>query len=382
MAFTAKAFGRKLSSLRTDFGQDLASVAISAGIPAERLSVLEHGQGEPTGDEVLILADHFHKDFRLLLADDARDPDEGVELLFRERGNELPPADRIAIAEFAFLCRSEAMLERELGIVRDVHSFSFRPRGSFFKTHGADCATKLRAHLGLSDKDAPRDLFATIRNLGIRVFRRRLENSNISGLFMNHPEAGPCILVNLAEGMARQRFSAARELGHGLLDEKPITLSMVGEWSSNVLVEVRANTFASHFLMPPALLADVAKHRWADPAEVSSWAGRLRVSLSALLSALHAAKLIDGDQRRALQQSAVRPAEPPDPELEGPLTQVQMNRKQELVERGLSKGYVDLCFQAHNQGVISFGLLVELLLATPGEATEIAAVFGRTLAHD
>jgi hypothetical protein len=106
------------------------------------------------------------------------------------------------------------------------------------------------------------------------------------------------------------------------------------------------------------------------------------VSLSALLSALHAAKLIDGDQRRALQQSAVRPAEPPDPELEGPLTQVQMNRKQELVERGLSKGYVDLCFQAHNQGVISFGLLVELLLATPGEATEIAAVFGRTLAHD
>jgi Zn-dependent peptidase ImmA (M78 family) len=382
MTFTRVAFGRKLSVLRADFGQDLNSVATSAGIPAERLSALERGQGEPTGDEVLILADHFRKDFRFLLADDALDPDEGVELLFRERGSELPPADRIAIAEFAFLCRSEAMLERELGRARHERSFSFRPRGSHFKTHGADCAAALRTHLGLSGKDAVRDLFATIRSLGIRVFRRRLENSNISGLFMNHPEAGPCILVNLAEGMARQRFSAAHELGHGLLDEKPITLSMVGEWSSDVLVEVRANTFASHFLMPPALLSGITKERWADPAEVSSWAGRLRVSVSALLSALHAAKLIDSEQRRLLKRSTPRPAEPPDPELEGSITHVQVSRKQELLERGLSKGYVDLCFQAYNRGVISFGLLVEMLLSTPGETAEIAALFGRSLAHD
>ena len=198
------------------------------------------------------------------------------------------------------------MLERELGLGQHERRFSFRPRGPIFKRHGAECAAELRSHLRLSDREVDRDLFATIRGLGIRVFRRRLENSNISGLFMNYPEAGPCILVNLAEGMARQRFSAAHELGHGLLDEKPITLSMVGEWNSNDLVEIRANTFASHFLMPPALLSGVTKARWTDPAEVSSWAGRLRVSLPALLSALHAAKLIDRDQRRALQQSTPR----------------------------------------------------------------------------
>ena len=340
------------------------------------------GLADWIGAQLLILADHFRKDFRFLLEDDARDPDEGVEILFRERGNELSPADRTSIAEFAFLCRSEAMLERELDVARHKRTFEFRPRRGYFKGHGADCATKLRIHLGLSDKEVTRDLFAAIRGLGIRVFRRRLENSNISGLFMNHPEAGPCILVNLAEGMARQRFSAAHELGHGLLDEKPITLSMVGEWSSNDLVEVRANTFASDFLMPPALLGSVAKERWADPAVVSSWAGRLRVSLPALLKALHEAKLIDGDQRTLLRQSAPRPAEPPDPELEGSLTPTQAARKTALLERGLSKSYVDLCFQAYNQGVISFGLLVEMLLATPGEAAEIAALFGRSLAHD
>ena len=385
MAFTAAAFGRKLASLRADFGQDLNSISISSGISAERLSTLERGQVEPTGDEVLILADHFRKDFQFLLSDDARDPDEGVEVLFRERGDELSSADRMAIAEFALLCRSEAMLERVLGVGRPPHAFAFRLRGSYFKGQGAECAAALRRYLDLSDKEVVRDVFATIRALGMRVFRRRLENSNISGLYMNHPEAGPCIMVNLAEGMARQRFSAAHELGHGLLDEKPINMSMVGEfgeWSGAALVEVRANTFASHFLMPPALLGSAAKDRWADPVEVASWAGRLRVSVPALLSALHAAKLIEGDQRASLRQAAPRLPEPPDPELEGGLTAAQVARKAALLDRGLSKRYVDLCFDAYNRGAISLGLLAEMLLATPGETFEVAALFGRSLGSD
>ena len=199
---------------------------------------------------------------------------------------------------------------------------------------------------------------------------------------MNHPEAGPCILVNLAEGMERQRFSAAHELGHGLLDEKPITMSMVGEWSSADLIEVRANTFASDFLMPPTLLRRVPKERWSDPVEVSSWAGRLRVSVPALLLALHAAKLVDSTQRALLRQTALRQPESPDPELEGDLTPAQVARKAALLERGLSKRYVDLCFEAYNRGAISLGLLAEMLLATPGETVEVAALFGRSLRRD
>jgi Zn-dependent peptidase ImmA (M78 family) len=382
MPLTAVTFGRKLTSLRVDFGQDLDSVSRSSGIVAERLAALECGQDVPTGDEVLILADHFRKDFRFLLSDEARDPDEGVEIPFRERGDELSPTDRMAIAEFAFLCRSEAIVERELGLRDSGRAFAFRATGSYFKSQGADCAAALRLHLDLSDKQVVRDMFATIRDLGMRVFRRRLENSNISGLFMNHPQAGPCILVNLAEGMERQRFSAAHELGHGLLDEKPITLSMVGEWSSADLMEVRANTFASHFLMPPTLLEGVPRERWADPDEVSSWAGRLRVSVPALLSALHSAKLIDSEQRASLRRIVPRQPQAPDPELEGDLTPAQAERKAVLLDRGLSKRYVDLCFDAYSRDAISLGLLTEMLLATPGETAEVAALFGRSIRRD
>jgi hypothetical protein len=218
--------------------------------------------------------------------------------------------------------------------------------------------------------------------MGMKVFRRRLENSAISGFYMSHPEAGPCILVNLAEGMARQRFSAAHELAHGLMDGKAITMSMVGEWDSTVLTEVRANAFASNFLMPTALLTSVDKAKWVDTREVSSWAGRLRVSVPALLSALQGAGLIDAGQRALLRSSTPRPAGPPDPELEGALTPAQVDRKRALLERGLSKGYVDLCFDARIRDVISGGLLAEMLLATPAETQEIAMLFGRTVARD
>ncbi|WP_342240851.1 ImmA/IrrE family metallo-endopeptidase [Inquilinus sp. OTU3971] len=382
MPLNAAKFGRKIAALRADFGQDLDVVAGSSGIAAERLGALELGKGEPTGDEVLILADYFRKDFRFLLTDDARDPDEGIDILFRERGDELSSSDRVAIAEFALLCRNEAFLERELGVKRPDRTFAFRPHGKFFKRHGAECAAALRVHLKFSDKQAPRDLFATIRDLGIRVFRRRLENSNVSGLYINHPDAGPCILVNLAEGMARQRFSAAHELGHALLDEKPTTLSMVGEWNSETLVEVRANAFASDLLMPPALLESVPRDQWVDAAQVSSWAERLRVSVPALLAALHAAKFIDAEQRATLRQTTLRPRDPPDPELEGNYTEAQRVRKAVLLDRGLSKRYVDLCFDAHNASVISLGLLAEMLLTTSGGTSEVAALFGRSLASD
>jgi Zn-dependent peptidase ImmA (M78 family) len=382
MPFTGGTFGRKLASLRADFGQDLSSVSASSGIPAERLGALEHGQDEPTGDEVLILADHFRKDFRFFISDDACDPDDGIELLFREHGGELSTGDRVSIAEFAYLCRCQATLERELEVQSSLKTFNFRPKGRYYKGDGQECAEALRHHLGLGEKQVVRDVFATMRGMGMKVFRRRLENSAISGFYMNHPEAGHCILVNLAEGLARQRFSAAHELGHGLMDQKPITMSMVGEWTSSELVEVRANTFASHFLMPPALLADGNKTRWADPAEVSAWAERLRVSVPALLSALYGADLIDAEQRASLRSLASRPVDPPDPELEGALTPEQVARKRALLERGLSKGYVNLCFDAYVLGIISGGLLAEMLLATPAETHAIAALFGRTVARD
>lgn len=376
MAFSAREFGRKLFTIRTAFGQDRNALAQSSGIEADRLAVLEDGSAEPTGDEVLILADRFKKNFRYFLADDVNDADADVELLFRTNGQELPPADRIAISEFVYLCRCQATLERDLGRRVPHPGFQFRATGNYFKRHGQQCAADLRQHLGLKNKEVIRDVFDAIRSMGFKVFRRRLQNSNISGLFMRHPEAGPCILVNLAEGMARQRFSAAHEWGHGLMDDKPIILSTIGEWNSGDLIELRANTFASDFLMPPAVLSSVGS-KWNEPSIVSDWAEKFRVSVPALLTALVAAKIITKEKREELR-SAIRPPEPPDPELEG-VNPLQLQRRRLLLERGISVEYVHLCFEAFSRDLISFGLLCEMLLSSAAGVQEIAQLFGRSI---
>ena len=343
--FTPSGFGRKILELRIQFGLTPDAAADASGISMERLAALERGACEPTGDEVLILADNYRRDFRYLLDDAEPDPAERTTVLFREHGGDLLPDDRLAIAEFSYLCGAEAALEQMLGRRPDRPGFAFRAVGTFFKGQGRDCASALRGHLGLREDQVVRDVYATMRSMGFRVFRRRLANSGISGLFMDHPDAGPCILVNLAEGQARQRFSAAHEWGHALLDGRGAGLSRTAEWEGNDRIELRASTFASCLLMPPALLRSGDAQRWADPAEVASWATRLRVSAPALLSALFGSGLLTQDQRVAMRHRIPRVQDAVDPELEN-LNPVQAARKVLLLARGLSGSYVGLALDA------------------------------------
>jgi Zn-dependent peptidase ImmA (M78 family) len=381
MRFTAKAFAHKLSAMRDGFGQGVSDVSSATGIPSPRLESLEGGAVVPTGDEILMLADHFRRDFRFLIDDDSSDPDTSLDVIFRRHGGELSPADRIAIAEFAYLCRCQAQMEADLGGSKPQEAFSFTPRGNYFKGHADQCLRQLREALQLGPANPPRDLFASMRMMGFKVFRRRLENSRISGLFLNDVEAGPCILVNLADGMARQRFSAAHEWAHALMDKEKATLSMVGEWNSRDLVEVRANTFASLLLIPPDFLDGIDAEKWTKPASIVEIASRLRVSVQALLVALVSSKKISEEQRQFMQDAAPRAPMPADPELEGDSTSEQLARKRDLLHRGLSQHYVSLCFDAYARGNVTLGLLSEMLLTTAGGVQEIADAFGRSVGH-
>ena len=353
----------------------------ATGIAQSRLGLLEGGEIAPTGDEVLMLADYFRRDFRFLIADDLADPDASLDVIFRRHGSELSACDRVAITEFAYLCRCQAQMEAELDARSQPEVFSFVPRGNFFKAHADQCAQRLRDALNLGPTNVPKDLFASMRKMGFKVFRRRLENSRISGLFLNDAEAGPCILVNLADGMARQRFSAAHEWAHALMDRERATMSMIGEWNSGELVEVRANTFASRLLIPPAFLDGFDTAKWSDPKEVLAVASLLRVSVQALLLALVSSRKISDEQRRTVLDAVPRAPVPPDPELEGELTPEQLARKMDLLDRGLSQHYVSICFDAYARGTVTLGLLSEMLLTTAAGVCEIADAFGRSIGH-
>ena len=377
MAINLRALGSKLTKYRVQLKESIFEVASSTGIDAVRLTAIEAGQAEPTGDEVLILADHYRCDFKFFISNEQVAPFEQTETLYRAHGDDFTKEDRRAVQDFLYLCETEDFLMRELG--RPPENFSFAPTGTFFKGHGETAAARLRDALRHSDQEVPRDVYAEFRSVGVHVFRRKLGNSNISGLFIMHPVAGKCALVNHSEDIYRQRFSAAHEMAHAIFDSSQGASVSFDGTSGSDMVELRANRFASCFLMPPAFLARLpSPAQWTD-ADALRWANELRVSCVALAIALKEAKLIDTATYNRISKLRVPREAKVDPELPDSLNAVQRERKARLLESGLSDHYVGLCFEGFSVGVISVGRLAEALLCSHGELAELATLYGRTL---
>lgn len=367
-------FARKLLRCRTQLQLSVAEVADATGIPAIRLDEFEAASAQPSGDDVLVLADFFACDYRFFISNERLAAFEQTDSLYRMHGSEFSKKDRRNILEFIFLCECEHQLGQELE--RRVERFEYIPHGTFYKGHGADAAKALRAHFGYSPNAVPSDVYADFRKLGFHVFRRRLVNSNISGLTIRHPFAGTCVLVNYDEDIYRQRFTAAHEAAHGILDrDQEFVVSFASESTRDQKIEIRANTFASRYLLPQSVITNIPVSPWTG-AEVVEWASRLKVSTSALAIALKEAGQIDAETASRLRKIRVPAHLKVDPEL-SELDGRSLERKRELLERGLSTFYVDICFQALSEDLISAGRAAEMMLVDDFELGEIATLFGR-----
>jgi len=366
-------FGKKLLRCRTQLQLSVAEVADSTGLSAARLQGFEEGCAAPSGDDILVLADFFACDYRFFISNERLAAFEQTDSLYRMHGAEFSKEDRRNILEFIFLCECEQQLERELD--RPIASFEFIARGKYFKGQGAEAADALRKHFRYLPNSVPSNVYADFRKLGFHLFRRRLRNSKISGLTIRHPYAGTCILVNYDEDIYRQRFTAAHEAAHGILDrDQDVVVSFASPSTRLPLVEVRANTFAARYLLPPSLVQAIPVKLW-NATEALQWASQFKVSTSALAISLKEAGLIDEPTARRLQQVRVPADSKVDPELSGVQGRA-LERKRELLERGLSSYYVELCFEALSKELVSLGRVAEMMLVDDFEVAEIAALFG------
>jgi hypothetical protein len=84
---------------------------------------------------------------------------------------------------------------------------------------------------------------------------------------------------------------------------------------------------------------------------------------------------IDDDGAKFLRSVRLPKELKVDPELSNLPSQV-LKRKRELLELGLSTYYVDLCFQALSQGIVSAGRIAEMMQVNDFELAEIATLFG------
>lgn len=371
---------RKLKQARELQSLSVSAVSEATGIVTERIALVEAGESPATGDEVLILANYYRHDFRDFLDDNRPAPFEKTDILYRRHGDVFTAEDRRAIQEFLYLCEIEATLETLLGIPKQ--SFSFAPSGTFFKAHGELAARTLREHLGYASNEIPRDVYSDFRKIGVHIFRRRLVNSDISGLYIEHPIAGHCVLINYDEDLYRQRFSVSHEAAHVIFDSfEAVMVTFRHELSradEDYLKEVRANRFASCYLMPPDQLPRLPL--WTSDQAID-WAQKLQVSTTALSIALREAGIVDEETAAMIRSVRVPSTDKIDPEAPANLTDKQRARRIALLERGLSDYFVGLCFDAHQQGKISAGRLSEGLLADHVELRDISLLYGRSIQH-
>lgn len=79
----------RLAEARRLQSVELAEAATQTGIEAERLASIEAGQQTPSGDELLILANYYARDFRDFVDPGGPEPFKQTDILYRRFGQ--PP---------------------------------------------------------------------------------------------------------------------------------------------------------------------------------------------------------------------------------------------------------------------------------------------------
>lgn len=364
--------GKKIEYCRLQFDVTNDSLSSETGISKEKLNLYERGESEPSGDEILILADYYKCDYRYFISNDKVDSFSQTELLFRKYSDSINTNDKWAIQEVLYMSLCEQYLD-EINNKKFINFLAIK-EGNYLKKHGYDTAAKLREILGYQQNVVPLDIYDDFRRIGIHVFRRKLENQKISGIFINHPKSGKCVIVNYNEDVFRQRFTVAHEAAHALFDcDDEVILSFVHSESS--LKETRANTFASSYLIPPDITKQYFTNAGYSLERALGYALKLKTNPIVLAIALKEHKIINQRQYDELSAQKFDNEQKIDPEIAGGLSPSNLERKRYLLEKGLNSAYVIKCINAYQNGNITLARMAEMLLINDEEVTEIMEVF-------
>lgn len=170
-------------------------------------------------------------------------------------------------------------------------------------------AFKIREHVETYATSV--DVFGTIDELGIPLLFRPLDD--LLGCCIR-TSAGAGILVTSRRDLHMQRFTAAHELGHFVLEHEGSLdreIRFPGQTTNRDVREIAADAFAAEFLMPKWLFKHHCKRQgWTsealvDPVNVYQLSLRMAVSYEATCLGLLANKILDQESVNALRE--VRP---------------------------------------------------------------------------
>lgn len=380
MSFDYKLLGRKLKEARENLkiGADEAARYIGVSID-EYIGLEEVGIPPINGDKLVMLSKLYVTDFRYFVTGNYKSAESQIKEMFRKNAN-LTKGDRIAIQQFVRICEYKHLFEGLIGREKP-NPFDYS-RSNLYGTvsqQGKAAAAMERKRLNIN---GPIDnLFKLLREQRINVFRRRLEDRSVSGVYVRHPRAGHCILINFVDDLYRQNFSAAHEYCHVLFDsEKEQNVSYFQEKKQSI--ETRANSFAAHFLVPDEELKKIGKPDFTGDIittiiklchyfKVSGQTMCIRLADVGWISKSLKIELLNNPCLRIPKKDKA------DPELFN-VSSGAVDQITSIIEGGLSVEYMELCRNAYQENHITYGKMIEALMLpfeTGKEITDLHSVF-------
>ncbi|MDR1870917.1 MAG: hypothetical protein LBS60_03145 [Deltaproteobacteria bacterium] len=382
MSFNGPIFAVNLQRYRALYNIDPEHLAARAGLSSVRLALLMAGQKEPTGAEVLIFSDIFLCDYNDLISDKLPSSIILLEEFFKKYTN-INDEDRINILEFLFLSECQDFLDPPTPFDRQNLIVNFKKFSAIYKEDEVKAAQELRLFFNYKTNEIKINVFNDFRQIGLTVWRRRLDNSHISSLYIQGPASRPSILVNYAKDVFSQRFATAFAVGRTLGADGPdndlFYDGSLKEPQDN-LVNQRANKFALEFLVPKDFLSKIPHNtQWAKD-KIIKYSKNALVNPLNFLDALFNAHLISKEDKNLYSNLEIANEEKIDPEFIAEASPELKERKLYFLQRGLSSDYVSLGFKAYRNQLISAGKLTEMLLCNePNELWEISKLYHENL---
>ncbi len=255
MAMTQNELARRLKAARENCGMTQKQVAEALELTRTAVVQIEAGKRSVSSLELDAMARLYGRGVSEFVSEDAFE-DDPIPALFRSAPGVAEDSRLGAeLRKCANLCREATRLEQLLGrpaggVAMEV-SYSLKSPSTKWDAicQGRSLAEQERNRLGLGNSPVW-EIAEIIRSQGVRVAEYSMP-SDISGLFMHSRELGLIIVVNHSHPRSRRLFSYAHEYCHVLADRRGAgTVSRAA--NRDELVEIRANAFAAHFLMPAA----------------------------------------------------------------------------------------------------------------------------------
>lgn len=253
----ATKLGLRLRTIRERRGLSQQAVAQTLNLQRTAITNIEAGARAVSTLELSKLSNLYDCKLETLLEVAAIPPASSEAPVLRLRAlyqGQLGDEAAETIDHVIGLCREGAdlrqMLEPDSADSLPNYATRVKSSGEAIR-QGYDVAREERRRLGLGSAPV-NNIAALIASQGIWVAASQMPD-NLSGFFVNDRTTGLVILINSNHYPVRRAFSYAHEYGHALFDrEEAARVSQGG----TDLVEMRANAFASAFLMPAGGVED------------------------------------------------------------------------------------------------------------------------------